>query len=132
MSELLGIPTAILAPLSLGIYALAFIAGGIYYLEQRVARIRDQFPRRTTLARLTGITALLIGLLTTVSIVGYFVWSPGSIAGAVAAVGAGIAFAVYHLYIDLTPRERLRDIVLALVCLALMFLVINWIQTSFV
>lgn len=132
MSELLGLPTGILAPLSLGIYALAFIAGGIYYLEQRVARIRDQFPKRTALARLTGITALLIGLLATVSIAGHFLWGPGSIAGAVVAVGAGIAFAVYHLYIDLTMRERIRDILLALVCLSLMALVIDWVQTSLV
>ena len=131
MSELLGIPFGILAPLGLGIYALAFIAGGIYYLEQRVARIRDQFPRRTALARVTGVTALLIGCLTVVSITGYFVWDPGSIAGAIVAVGAGIAFAVCHLYIDLTPRERIRDIVLALVCLALMLLAINWTMTSF-
>jgi len=130
MSELLGIPIGILAPLSLGIYALAFIAGGIYYLEQRVARIHDQFPGRTALARLTGITALLIGLLATASIAGYFLWGPGPVAGAVVAVGAGVAFAVYHLYIDLLPRERIRDIALALVCLALMVLVITWIQTS--
>ena len=132
MSDLLGLPIGILAPLSLGIYALAFIAGGIYYLEQRVARIRDQFPQRTALARLTGITALLIGLLMASSIAGYSVWGPGCIAGAVVAVGAGVAFAVYHLYIDLTPRERIRDIVLALVCLGLMFLVINWIQASLI
>ena len=132
MSELLGIPTGILAPVSLGIYALAFIAGGIYYLEQRVARIHDQFPQRTALARLTGITALLIGLLAAFAIVGHFLWGPGSIAGAVVAVGAGIAFAIYHLYIDLTPRERIRDIILALVCLALLILVVSWIRTSLV
>ena len=56
-----------IVPAMLGVYALAFIAGGIYYLEQRAARMRDLFPKYGPLAQLIGWTALGIGLLAAIS-----------------------------------------------------------------
>jgi hypothetical protein len=130
MTEILGLPVSILVPAALGIYALAFIAGGIYYLEQRVARIRDQFPKRGILARLVGYTALAIGLLTAFSIGGHLVTANGSFRlGALVAVAAGIAFWVHHLHIDLTASERIRDVLLSLVCAGLAIVTYWWVQT---
>jgi hypothetical protein len=114
---------------ALGIYALAFIAGGIYYLEQRVARIRDQFPKRAILARMVGYAALLIGLLAAVSVAGHLITGRDSFRlGALVAAVAGIAFWVHHLHIDLTSGERTRDVLLSLVCIGLAAATRWWIQ----
>jgi hypothetical protein len=129
MTEILGLPVSILVPSALGIYALAFIAGGIYYLEQRVARIRDQFPKRGILARMVGYTALAIGLLTAFSIGGHLITANSSFRlGALVAAVAGIAFWVHHLHIDLTTGERIRDVLLSLVCTGLTIATHWWIQ----
>lgn len=129
MTEILGLPVSIIVPSALGIYALAFIAGGIYYLEQRVARIRDQFPKRGILARMVGYTALAIGLLTAFSIGGHLITANSSFRlGALVAVVAGIAFWVHHLHIDLTTGERIRDVLLSLVCTGLTIVTHWWIQ----
>lgn len=130
MTDLLGIPLAVLVPGTLAVYALTFIAGGIYYLEQRVARIRDQFPRRGMIARLTGYAALAIGLLAALSVGGHLVLSTDDYRlGALVAVVAGVAFWVHHLYIDLVLLERIRDTLLALICVALAALTYSWIQS---
>ena len=130
MTEILGLPISILVPGALGLYALAFIAGGIYYLEQRVARIRDQFPKRGILARLVGYAALAIGLLTAVSVGGHLITANDSFRlGALVAVVAGIAFWVHHLHIDLTIGERIRDALLSLVCAGLAVITRWWVQT---
>jgi len=130
MTEILGLPISILVPGALGLYALAFIAGGIYYLEQRVARIRDQFPKRGILARLVGYAALAIGLLTAVSVGGHLITANDSFRlGALVAVVAGIAFWVHHLHIDLTTGERIRDALLSLVCAGLAVITRWWVQT---
>jgi hypothetical protein len=130
MSEFLGIPLIALVPGTLGLYALAFIAGGIYYLEQRVARIHDQFPERTLLARLTGFAALAIGALAALSVGGHLLYATNVFQlGALVAAATGIAFWVHHLHIDLTALERMRDGLLALACIALTLSVYQWIQT---
>ena len=41
MTDLVGQLTELLVPWLVGVYAVAFISGGVYYLEQRVARIRE-------------------------------------------------------------------------------------------
>lgn len=131
MSEFFGIPLTTLVPGTLGLYALAFIAGGVYYLEQRVARIRDQFPERTLLAWLTGYGALAIGVLAALSVGGHLLY-PSSVfrLAALVAAATGIAFWVHHLYIDFTALERVRDGLLTLACIAITLSVYLWIQTS--
>jgi hypothetical protein len=130
MTDLLGVPLSVLAPSALALYALAFIAGGIYYLEQRVARIRDQFPKRGPIARLTGWAALAIGLLAALSVGGHLVLSSGDYRlGALVAAVAGVAFWVHHLYLDLITLERIRDALLALICVALAALIYTWVQS---
>ena len=70
MIDLGTLPTVLIVPAMLGIYALAFIAGGIYYLEQQAGRLRDLFPKSGLLPSLIGWTALGIGLLAALSIGG--------------------------------------------------------------
>jgi len=91
----------------LALYALTYFAGGIYYLEQRVARVRDQFPRRALLARLTGYTALCIGTLAATSAAGQVLSdNPAYRLGGLVAALAGMTFWVYRIYVDLTPARR--------------------------
>jgi hypothetical protein len=115
-------------PWTLAAYALCFVAGGIYYLEQRVRHIRDQFPSRTAIARITGYAALAIGLLAAVSVAGYIV-RPHSdhYLGALVATGAGVAFWVSRLYAEPTVVHQLRDSLLALICLSFTGLVALWV-----
>jgi uncharacterized membrane-anchored protein len=130
MTEILSVSYAATVLGALVLYALAFIAGGIYYLEQRVARIRDQFPRRGLLSRLVGYTALAIGLLMAVSIGGHVITANDNFRlGALVAVVSGIAFWVHHMLIDLTPGERIRDALLSLICAGLAMVTRWWIQT---
>lgn len=122
----------IIFPITLGLYALAFIAGGVYYLEQRVSRIRDQFPRQGPLAFLTGIAALGIGLLMALAIGPFFVGAGFAnldfrMAALVAAM-AGVGFWVYRIYIDHTPLGRVRDAAMAFVCTAVVFVAIWWVN----
>ena len=113
----------------LGIYALTFIAGGIYYLEQRVSRIRDQFPQRGLLAMLTGWTALGIGFLMSIAIATHFAApGPDSRLGALVATVAGVGFWVYRIHIDQTPLARIRDAALTFICTALAALAIWWVN----
>lgn len=116
-------------PWILIVYALTFVAGGIYYLEQRVARVRDQFPRRALFARLTGCAALAIGLLTAVSIGEHLIHPEGDhYLGALVAVSAGVAFWIHRLSAELTVVHRIRDILLALACLSLTGLTAWWVD----
>jgi hypothetical protein len=120
----------IIFPMTLGLYALAFIAGGVYYLEQRVSRIRDQFPEQGPLALLTGIAALAIGLLMAFAIGPYlvsasFADSDFRMAALVAAV-AGVGFWVYRIYLDRTPLGRVRNGSLAFICAAIVLVAIWW------
>ncbi|MBN1936906.1 MAG: hypothetical protein JW934_19755 [Anaerolineae bacterium] len=119
----------LLVPGILSLYALAFTAGGIYYLEQRVSRIRDQFPRRTSLSLLTGIAALCIGLLMALAVAGHF-WIGGIDfrMAALVAVVAGVGFWVYHIYFDQTPLSCIRDSALAFICLALVAVAAWWVE----
>jgi len=131
MTDLLGVPLAALIPGLLGLYALAFIAGGIYYLEQRVARIRDQFPRQGLLATLTGYAALGIGILTAISVGGYYLGRSAEFRmAALVATVAGVGFWVYHVYVDLTPISRIRDGALAFICATLAILAAWWIKAA--
>jgi hypothetical protein len=118
--------------ITLGLYALAFIAGGVYYLEQRVSRIRDQFPEQGPLAFLTGIAALGIGLLMAMAIGPFFVGASFAsldfrMAALVAAV-AGVGFWVYRIYIDRTPLGRIRDGSLVFICAAIVLVAIWWVR----
>ena len=131
MTRLADISVSILVPGALALYALAFIAGGIYYLEQRVARIRDQFPKRGLLARLVGYTAMAIGLLAAISVGGHMTSNRSDFRlGALVAVAAGIVFWIHHLHIDLTSGERIRDGLLTMICTVLTALTYWWIQSS--
>ena len=58
MTSLPDVSASIVLPIMLSIYALAFLAGGIYYLEQQVARIRDLFPRQGPCPAGSGIDRL--------------------------------------------------------------------------
>ena len=116
-------------PAMLGLYALAFLSGGIYYLEQRVSRIRDQFPKHGALAGLTGAAALSIGLHMAISIGGYLLrGDPEFRLGALVSTVAGVGFWVFHIHIDWSLASRLRDGTLALVCGLLAFLTGWWIR----
>ena len=113
----------------LGLYALAFLSGGIYYLEQRVSRIRDQFPKRGPLAALTGVAALGIGVLSAISIGGHLLRSgPDFRLGALVSTVAGAGFWVFHIHVDWSLASRLRDATLALICGMLAFLTGWWIR----
>jgi hypothetical protein len=114
----------------LGFYALAFVAGGIYYLEQQVARIRDQFPERGVLARLSGYAALGIGILAALSVGGHFMGrGPEFALGALCATMSGVAFWVVRMHGDLTILSRVRDGLLALICATLVVLTAWWVTT---
>lgn len=119
----------LLMPWLLSAYAVAFLSGAVYYLEQRVARIRDQFPRRTPLARLYGVSALAIGTLGAASVVGHLVLSNNSARlAALVAVGAGVAFWLHRLRTGLGIGERIRAAALALVCAVLVLIAVHWVR----
>jgi hypothetical protein len=130
MTTLPELPASIVLPLMLSIYALAFLAGGIYYLEQQVARIRDLFPSKGPLARLVGYTSLGIGFLAALAVGGHF-WSgsPVSYRAALLATASGVAFWVIRIHVDPTPAARIRDAILALLCALLVMLTAWWVTT---
>jgi hypothetical protein len=131
VADLLQLDLRVLVPWVLGLYSLAFIAGGLYYLEQRVARIRDQFPRRGLLASLTGHAALAIGILMALSVASHFYSiTPEARLGALVAATAGVGFWIYRVSFDLTPMNRIRDGVLVLVCAAIAVITMWWIETA--
>jgi hypothetical protein len=114
----------------LGIYALAFIAGGIYYLEQQAARLRDLFPRVGPLVVLVGWTTLGIGLLAALSIGGLLLGQgPRFAYGALVSTASGISFWVIRIHIDPTRANRLRNGLLALLCALLTLLTAWWTTT---
>jgi hypothetical protein len=120
---------SLLVPVLLGFYALSFIAGGVYFLEQRVARIRDQFPKRGPMARLIGYSALSIGLLSALSLAGHLMSRglPSRLA-ALVATGSGVGFWVIRIHVDMTLNARIRDALLALLCLMLTALTGWWMS----
>ena len=131
MKEHFQVPVSLLVPSVLGAFALTFIAGGIYYLEQRVSRIRDQFPKQGPLATLTGYAALSIGVLMAISVAGYFITSSSDFGmGALVASVAGFGFWVYRIYVDQTLLSRIRDGALAFICAALIVLTGWWVGVS--
>ncbi len=130
MIDLPALPVPAIVPAMLGLYALAFVAGGIYYLEQQVARIRDQFPERGVLAQLTGYAALGIGILAALSVGGHFMGrGPEFGLGALAATMSGLAFWVVRMHGDPTILCRVRDGLLAFVCAMLAVLTAWWVAT---
>jgi len=125
------LPIPLIATLALALYALAFIAGGIYYLEQRVARIRDQFPKHAPIARLTGGVALGIGLLAAVALAGHLITGAGQFRlGALVATGAGAVFWIHRCSVDTTPLSRIRDGAMVFVCVALVALTRWWLALT--
>ena len=129
MEALLSI-APLLVPVLLGIYALAFFAGGVYFLEQRVARIRDQFPGRGPLARLIAYASLAIGLLAAIAVSGHYLNRGAQYRwGALIATGAGVGFWIVRLHTEMTLGSRIRDALLALLCLALTLLTGWWTTT---
>lgn len=130
MIDLTTLPTAIIVPAMLIIYALAFISGGIYYLEQQAARLRDLFPNYGPLASLIGWTTLGIGLLAAISIGGQL-WTQDVRFGygALVATASGISFCVIRMHVDPTRVSRIRDALLALLCALLTVLTAWWTTT---
>jgi hypothetical protein len=127
MIELSPFFASILVPALLGAYALTFFAGGVYYLEQRVARIRDQFPSRGPISRLVGYAALGIGLLAASAVAGHLLdRGPQSVWAALVATTSGVGFWVVRLHLEMTLAARIRDTLLALLCLALTVLTGWW------
>ena len=127
MIDLATLPTAIIVPAMLGVYALAFIAGGIYYLEQQAARLRDLLPSYGILATLIGWTALGIGLLAAISLGGQLLSQGGRFGyGALVATAAGISFWIIRIHIDPTRASRVRDLLMALLCALLTVLTAWW------
>ena len=118
-----------LVPWAVGLYGIAFLSGGVYYLEQRVARIRDQMPDRAALARIYGLLALLIGLLALASAAGYLVLrqSEARLAALVAIV-AGVGFWLHRLRTALTIGSRVRAGSFAVLCALLAGLGATWLQ----
>ena len=130
MTALPDLPASIVLPFMLSIYALAFLAGGIYYLEQQVTRIRDLFPSKGPLARLVGYASLGIGLLAALAVGGHFLsGSPVFYRAALLATVSGVAFWVIRIYVDPTPGARIRDAIMALPCALLVLLTAWWITT---
>lgn len=131
MTDSTPIVLALLFPGLFSLYALAFVSGGIYYLEQRVSRIRDQFPQQTLLAFFTGLAALGIGLLMAAAVANHFI-HPGidSRMAALVATVAGVGFWVYCIYTDQTPLSRVRDGALAFICSAMVVLAVWWVKTG--
>ena len=120
--------TSVLMPALLGIYALAFIAGGVYILEQRVARIRDQLPRYGPLIRLTGYAALCIGLLAALAVGGHVLDGGAQYQlAAWTATASGLGFWVTRIHIEMTVAGRIRAALLAILCLALTALTAWWV-----
>lgn len=111
------------------VYALTFIAGGIYALEQRVGRVRTRLPSRALLARLTGYAALGIGFLAGVSIGAHLIHPNEDYQlAALVAMSAGVGFWVSRLSAELTAAHRIRDALLALVCVFAAALTAYWIH----
>jgi hypothetical protein len=130
MTDWLAFPVAIVVPAVLGLYALAFVAGGIYYLEQQVARLRDLFPGYGPLARLLGWTALGIGILAAISVAGHLLSQDAEFGyGALVAAGSGVGFWVVRIHFDPTRTSRVRAVLLALLC-ALVTLLTAWWTTT--
>ncbi len=130
MKWLSQVPASVLVPGMLGLYALAFIAGGVYYLEQRVGRIRDHFPHRAPLAVITGYAALGIGILAAISLGGYLAHLGHDFAlGAMVAALAGVGFWICHLHLGFTPLDRVRDGALAFICAGIVVLTAWWLKT---
>lgn len=130
MIDLSTLPTALIVPSMLGIYALAFIAGGIYYLEQQAARLRDLFPRYGPLTALIGWTALGIGLLAATSIAGLGLGQgPRFGLGALVSTASGVSFWVIRIHVDPAPASRMRNALLALLCALLTVLTAWWTTT---
>ena len=126
MTDLPAAAISLVIPILLSFYALAFVAGGVYMLEQRVARVRDQLPRHGPLARLTGFAALGIGVLATTSVAGYLI--RGGIdhkLGALVATTSGIGFWIARIHAEMTTASRIRDGLLAIAC-ALLTLLTGW------
>lgn len=127
---LLGVSLDVLAPAFLALYALAFISGGIYYLEQRVARIRDLVPERRRVAWLVGYATLAIGLLAALAVGGILIAGGGEYRlGGLVAIAAGAAYWIFRIYLDLTAAEQVRDILLALICAVLTVIYGLWVQS---
>lgn len=130
MMDLPAVPSSVLIHSVLGLYALAFLAGGVYLLEQRVARIRDQFPKHGLLATLSGYAALGIGGLAALSVSGSLAaWGGDFRLGALVATVSGVGYWVYRAYTDTTPPGRVRDAALAFACAAVALLTAWWIST---
>ena len=130
LPELPELHASIVLPVMLGVYALAFLAGGIYYLEQQVARIRDLFPKQGPFATLVGCTALCIGVLAALAVGGHLLdLGPAYYRAALLAVASGIVFWVIRIHIDPTPATRVRDAILALLCALLTLLTAWWTTT---
>ena len=118
-----------LTPWVIALYGIAFLSGGVYYLEQRVTRIKDQLPERTPLARLYGALALIIGALALASAAGHLVFDQSEARlAALVAVVAGVGFWVHRLRMGLTLAERIRAGAFALVCTALAVAAAGWIR----
>jgi hypothetical protein len=130
MIDLEALPSALIVPAFLGIYALAFIAGGIYYLEQQAARLRDLFPKLGPLAILIGWTALGIGLLTAVSIGGLLLGQGQRFGyGGLVSTAAGVSFWVIRIHLGPTRASRVKSTLLALLCAMLTLLTAWWTTT---
>ena len=130
MIDLAALPTDMIVPAMLGVYALAFIAGGVYYLEQQAARLRDLLPSYGPLVTLIGWTALGIGLLAALSVGGHLLGQgPRPVYGALVATGAGISFWMIRIHVDPTRTSRIRDALLALLCTLLTILTAWWTTT---
>jgi len=130
MIDLATLPTAIIVPAMLGTYALAYIAGGIYYLEQQASRLRDLFPNYGPLTALIGWTALGIGLLAAISIGGHLVNQDARFSyGALVSTAAGIGFWIVRIYVDPTRGSRIRAMLLTALCALLTLLTAWWTTT---
>jgi hypothetical protein len=130
MIDYTALPTAAIVPAMLAVYALAFIAGGIYYLEQQTARLRDLFPKIGPMVTLIGWTALGIGLLAMISIGGMLLGQgPRFGYGALLSTASGFSFWVIRIHVDPTRASRLRNSLLALLCALLTVLTAWWITS---
>ena len=130
MIDLATLPTAMIVPAMLAVYALAFIAGGIYYLEQQAARLRDLFPSYGPLAALIGWAALGIGLLAALSVGGQLLdQGPRFGYSALVATASGVSFWLVRIYVDPTRASRIRDGLMALLCALLTVLTVWWTTT---
>ena len=130
MIDLAALPTDMIVPALLAVYALAFIAGGIYFLEQQAASLRDLFPSYGPLAALIGWTALGIGLLGALSVGGQILGQgPRFGYSALVSTASGISFWLIRIYLDPTRASRVRDGLLAFLCALLTVLTAWWMTT---